>query len=343
MSETLARLRARPETAAWLDALDAFDATGAPGSPDVAIDVPEGEALIEALRSFGVLDEDIGPIVAALPGRDEDPVAHDLAVRCARVLVGAMGSLDVAGDTGAAFAIPAWPVDTGATGRCFAIFAYAAALPYLLAYLRGLGIQENVTRATLADLGRHVRVHRRRHWTVGLEPQGWLSLHLRGLLFDLGRLQFERVLLPDRLGTAIRAAGLPSGPGDPALSVHIPDFSGPLDPVACDAAFARAAAYFPRHFPAERHAIAFCGSWLLDPQLADVLPETSNIVRFQRRFTLAYLTEPNDDSTVRFVFGHVPEDLASLPRETTLQRAVLDHIAAGGHWRGGVGWARMGS
>ena len=339
MSGTLARLRSRPEMAAWLDALDAGDSSG---SPIPVIEVPEGAGLAGALGQFGVRDEDIGPIVAALPGRDEDPAMRDLAARTARALVGAMGTVERAGETDAAFAIPAWPVEAGATGRCFAIFAYAAVLPSLLDYHSSLGISDEVTRATLADLGRHVRVHRRRYGTVGLEPQGWLSLHLRGLLFQLGRLQFERVLLPERLGAAVRVAGLPVGLDDPALSVHIPDFSGPLDPAACDAAFARAASFFPRHFPDERHAVAFCGSWLLDPQLADVLPATSNIVRFQRRFAFAYPTEPNNDSTVRFVFGHVPDDLATLPRETTLQRAVLDHIATGRHWAGGVGWVEVG-
>ncbi|MDQ3514339.1 MAG: acyltransferase domain-containing protein [Chloroflexota bacterium] len=341
MSETLARLSARPETAAWLDALDAADASAGSGYPARTIDVPVGAALAGALRDFGVLEEDIGPIVAALPGQEDDPATHDLASRTARALVEAMGDLHPAEESGAAFAIPAWPAETGPTGRCFAIFAYAAALPHLRSYHRGHGVPDDVTRATVADLGRHVLVHRRRYGTVGLEPQGWLSLHLRGLLFQLGRLQFERATLWERLGTAVRAAGEPFGPGDPALSVHIPDFSGPLDPTACDAAFARAAAFFPRQFPMERHAVAFCASWLLDPHLAEVLPETSNIVRFQRRFQLAYRTEPDDESTVRFVFGHVPADLASLPRETTLQRAVLDHIAAGGHWRGGVGWVRV--
>ncbi|AQZ64596.1 unnamed protein product [[Actinomadura] parvosata subsp. kistnae] len=50
-----------------------------------------------------------------------------------------------------------------------------------------------------------------------------------------------------------------------------------------------------------------CGSWLLDDQLRAYLPAGSHILAFQRRFRL-------------------------------LERAVADHLAAGGTWYGRVGW-----
>ena len=55
---------------------------------------------------------------------------------------------------------------------------------------------------------------------------------------------------------------------------------------ACDASFAWAPRFFARHFPEDDYRVATCGSWLLDEQLAEYLPETSNIVQFQRRFRL---------------------------------------------------------
>jgi hypothetical protein len=39
-----------------------------------------------------------------------------------------------------------------------------------------------------------------------------------------------------------------------------------------------------------------------------------------------------------FVFGAEGADPARLPRRTRLERAVADHLAAGGTWYGRLGW-----
>jgi len=41
------------------------------------------------------------------------------------------------------------------------------------------------------------------------------------------------------------------------------------------------------------------------------------------------------NQTFERVFGGVPEDLTQAPRDTTLRRAILDHVLAGGHMRSG--------
>src|SRR5262249_14834788 len=71
--------------------------------------------------------------------------------------------------------------------------------------------------------------------------------------------------------------------GDPILEMHIPR-SGPLDLDLCRRSMEEALAFFPRHFP-DRPFVAFSlWSWILDPQLQAMLPDTSNLVRFQREF-----------------------------------------------------------
>jgi hypothetical protein len=108
-----------------------------------------------------------------------------------------------------------------------------------------------------------------------------------GELYQLGRLQFQRSRLSNRTGDFLRAAGLPYGPGELALDMHVPDFLGPITPTACDRSIVRAREFFARHFLAEPYRVTTCHSWLLDPQLAEYLPSDSNIVRFQNRFRLA--------------------------------------------------------
>ncbi|WBB75965.1 acyltransferase domain-containing protein [Micromonospora sp. WMMD1128] len=210
---------------------------------------------------------------------------------------------------------PALPRERGPAWRHLYVYAYLALVDVVRAYHRDHGVPDAVSWATLADLGRNLAVDRRMGGTGWPVMQSWLTLHLRGGLYELGRLQHQR--------------------GD-TIGLHIPE-AGPLTPEAIDASLDEARAFFPRHFPDESHTEFSCGSWLLDPQLREYLPADSNIVRFQRRFTLDPYEKPEgidaDVEVVRFVFRTLDTPLHRLPRHTALQRAVVDHLTAGRHWR----------
>ncbi|MFF7453315.1 acyltransferase domain-containing protein [Kitasatospora sp. NPDC008115] len=238
-----------------------------------------------------------------------------------------------------------WPAGVAdgtadADGTGLATLLFVALAPCTRAHHRALGIPPEVTRSTLADLGRQLAVSRWRG-RAGLGNPRWLTLHFRGELFQLGRLQFQRRRLTGADAAAARAAGI----GEWSLQLHIPDHCGPLSPGACDRALDRARAFFPRHFPGERYRSAFVFSWLLDPQLSHYLPEGSNIVRFQRRFAPLVRPggppAPEDTNPLRYVFGDVGRPLESLPRDTVVQRALLDHLRAGGHWYVRGGWLAL--
>lgn len=51
--------------------------------------------------------------------------------------------------------------------------------------------------------------------------------------------------------------------------------------------------------------------------------------------------EPADTEPVRFVFGDPDLPPAGLPRRTSVERAVGDHLRAGGHWYVEHGWLRL--
>lgn len=122
-------------------------------------------------------------------------------------------------------------------------------------------------------------------------------------------------------------------PGDPVLHIHIPAGS-PMDFDRCGQSLLAALDFFPRHFPDQPFNAFACSSWLLDLQFEALLPPSSNIVRFQQE---VYLLPGNSDgrNTLVRVFGHVPDHPARAPRDTTLRRAIVDHLANGGHLRGG--------
>src|SRR4029077_1327840 len=105
--------------------------------------------------------------------------------------------------------------------------------------------------------------------------------------------------------------------GDPALGIHIPE-SGPVTPEACDDSLEEAARLFPRHFPETPTRLGICISWLLDPQLNDYLEPDSNVLRFQRRFTLVGEGHEGDADILRFVFHRLTPNLQALPQRPTL-------------------------
>ncbi len=123
--------------------------------------------------------------------------------------------------------------------------------------------------------------------------------------------------------------------GDPALSVHIPA-RGKLDATACRQSFALAQQFFPRYFPRHRAAGFFCVSWLMDPQLAAVLDEPSNICRFLSLFHSLPFMRGDDEQFFDRVFGGRLA-LADAPRDTVLRRRILEHMEAGGRWRTALG------
>jgi len=121
-------------------------------------------------------------------------------------------------------------------------------------------------------------------------------------------------------------------PGDPVLDIHIPE-GGPMDFDACGESMREALAFFPRHCPESPPAVAFfCSTWFFDAHYQRILPAISNIVRVQREFSLFPVLSDDREPFGR-VFGQVPRDLASAPRDSSLQRAILDFTMAGGQLR----------
>jgi hypothetical protein len=323
----LKALRADARTAEWLRDLE----SESPGPRDVSL--PDADALPDILLDLSVPHEHINELVALRARLAADPEAMALLARCVTRFVRDMGGI------GKGWEPPAFPETAGRLGRCFHLYVFIAALPYVRAHHRERGVPEDVSRRTLADLGRHVSVHHRRAGGPGLLFPWWIALHFHGELFQLGRLQFQRVLPGRRTADAVEAAGLDLDPGAPCLSLHITDFRGPLSPTACDRSLALAREFFARHYPEERHEIAICDSWLLDPQLKRYLPADSNIIRFQDRFRPVHEEKtPDDTAPIGFVFGDPDLPLDGLPRRNGVERAVADHLRGGGHWYGGRGW-----
>ncbi|MFD6096039.1 acyltransferase domain-containing protein [Nocardiopsis flavescens] len=310
----------------WLEALCAQEAGAARPDPVP----PTASRARERLRWLAVPDADAAEALSAAPDPRRTPGLWQALLRCHRALF-----------SGAPVAWPDAPAELGAAGRYFYLHLYLLALPAALEAQAARGVPADVVRATFADVGAKTASYRNVHGAGGFDRQAWAVRHYRGLLYRLGRLQFERAALD-----AAACGGAPHGggpaDGETVLDVHIPG-GGPMTPAACDASFAAAPGFFGRYFPGTAYRHATCHSWLLDGRLADHLPADSNIVRFQARFRLFGRWPVSDDDVLRFVFEVDPAtaDRDRLPAVTGVQRAVLGHLRSGGHWRTAHGWAPL--
>jgi hypothetical protein len=324
------------------DWLSELAATAPPRSPLV---LPERSHVAGLLTRLECRPADAAAVATTLPSPDREPELWWLLERCCQRLVADMGGIDYL-----PCRWPSLPAPLGARGRLFYAHVFLARVRAVRRWHQSRGVPRDVSRVTLADLGRSLELHRAEHGKAGLDRQDWLTLHFRGALYQLGRLQFHRShLVPGLVGAGPlfwhdRETAEAMGPGfrlgDPVLGVHVPA-TGPLAPGPCDDSFGQAPEFFARTFPAEKYRLAVCTSWLLDDQLAAYLPETSNIVRFQRRFQLIQGARNDDEGVLRSVFGQRPASLDYLSPRTALELGVVAHLRAGGHWHIRTGWLHL--
>ncbi len=320
----------------WLDAL----ATA--GEPPAPLRLPPPRQAAALLAQLGVDPLDVREVVGTLPSPEGQPALWWLLQRSAHLMRRHMGDIDT--DLG----WPRLPAALGAHGRFFLVYLFLAILDDVQAWHQAHGVDTATSWESLSALALDMRLRRALHGEGGLFEHGWITLPFRACLYALGRLQYTPLRLTEARvrawvdPTELERIGPGSRPGDPAVGIHIPE-AGPMPPEDVDHSLRRARDLFARPAPWGPCRVAVCDSWLLDDQIAAYLPPASNIVRFQRRFTLFPRTEEGDRSVYNFVFhrSEAPASLDELPQRTALERALVTHLRAGGHWRTRTGWLAL--
>ena len=111
--------------------------------------------------------------------------------------------------------------------------------------------------------------------------------------------------------------------GDDCISVHIPRGTNLSDEV-CENSYRMAKDFFKKYFEIGSGAF-HCHSWLLHPWISEEMPDTSNLVKFQKKYSLYSISE-NKEEPLNYVFpdsykkGDVSCD--SYPIKTSLQRVL---------------------
>lgn len=189
-----------------------------------------------------------------------------------------------------------------------------------------LGIGREIFLDTIKDVGIWCGNNQNR----GLENYQWLSFHVRGELFRLGRLQFQL----DRCGEEFVRPELPLKAGEPVIAIHIPQ-GEKLICEDCISSIRRAPDFFGKYFPEHTYRYFFCESWLLYGKNAAFMEPESNIERFRGLFDPAFDIE-DDDQAIERIFGERRADVRDYPEETSLQRSAKRYMLAGNKMGMGV-------
>lgn len=210
------------------------------------------------------------------------------------------------------------------------------------------GYPVEIFRNSVRDLGAKLRECKEIYGVSGTFVGAWNDRFLNVTRFALGRLQFELSEYP--LEKEYTEGGWTVRKGDPVINIHIPS-TGPLRREDADESFALAESFFrgelfegigcaggfPRERIPEGPAVFVMDSWLLDPDLMELLPD-GNMKEFVTRFSVQ-ASEKNEIFADGWrVFGSEwrksPEEL---PRRTKLQRAIADYLQKGGKLGSGYG------
>lgn len=113
--------------------------------------------------------------------------------------------------------------------------------------------------------------------------------------------------------------------GEPMIAIHVPE-DGRMERNACIQSLHEAVSFFYRYFPKRKWKGFYCHSWFLDPVFQTLLPEESNIVRFQRMGTLYPISGQSDVAERIFEYGDLQEKERPL---SSLQRVVREQLANG--------------
>lgn len=141
----------------------------------------------------------------------------------------------------------------------------------------------------------------------------WLPLHAQGKLFTINEFQYE---------TAAHN-------GKNAVGVHIPAGTK-LDVRSNLLSFKGALDFFDRYYPELEMSGMVCESWLLSPQIEEVMGKKTNISRFGDMFDRFDIGDTKGNGVFRFVYGHAePCPVDELQEETSLQRKMKAYMKTG--------------
>ncbi len=178
-------------------------------------------------------------------------------------------------------------------------------------------ISEKVFIDTFYDLTLWSNNCFKRFSEYGIEQYHWFASHLELKLFRLGRLEFERIDANDYL--IRKDIGIKKG--DTLIDIHIPE-GEKLTPLSVQESLVSAFDFWDKDYK------YICHSWLLYPNLKEILAKDSNILQFQELFDIVKIDYDYKEAEIR-LYGRVEEDISNYAEHTSLQKSAKEYLLSG--------------
>ncbi len=209
----------------------------------------------------------------------------------------------------------------------FGCEAYELSLAATLLFTRNMrevyereGYDTEIYWNSLKDIGIWAQACKDEFGYWGMERFGWLCGTLRGRLWRLGRMQFERIEFEEG---RYEGNGVVLSDGDIVINTHIPQ-GEPLTPELRKDAFDRAVKFFGSN-------IFMCESWMLWPAHYEMLKPTSNVISFMDDFDIFKQHEYPGVNDLWRIFGYLPDYRPEkLPANSSMQRAYIKRMQENG-------------
>lgn len=218
--------------------------------------------------------------------------------------------------------------DSAHYGLC-GVCVFAAGMYLLAEKLYPLGVSKEILLDTFCALHRMMGEYKMQLHRIGFKEGFWVWRQCCGQILRLGTLEFE--YLP---ALSARVAGLTGlEEGKAILSVHIP-CGADMSRQALDASYAMARTYFAErpflwYGGGEKPQGIICHTWLLSVALLDLLKPESGIRRFASDYKIVEHEEQGKDC-IHFLFRVASDTpFEDLPEDTSLRRAVKQHLLSG--------------
>lgn len=204
-------------------------------------------------------------------------------------------------------------------------------IPKAKEYYGERGISEEIFHETMKNLRYNLEEGKLVKGVRGFFDANWFKGFFNLERFGLGRLQFEIVPFGHYAKEPYGDLTLETK----VINVHIPRSGLPLSPESVDESFAMAREFYKDQLGDKPRFI--CISWLLDPQSSAYLPEKSNIYKFMKRFTVIMSGTYKENTNLWRLFDTDEKNPDRLPTDTSVRRAVVAHLKAGGKMGWGFG------
>jgi len=198
-------------------------------------------------------------------------------------------------------------------------------------YYAEKGISEEIYDTTILDLRYNMDECKLIYGITGTFTAPWHIEFFQLKVFGLGRLQFE----VKEFGYSYTKGDLTLSPKTKVINIHIPRSLAPLTEESCKEAYAMAKEFFKGQY--DEPCAFMCASWLLYPENEKLFPKGSNTYKFFSSFEIIFSAINKDNSNLWRLFDTLERNPAKLPTDTSMRRAFVNHLLAGGKTGGGVG------